>query len=106
MGAGGISYSGLAHLNINLGDHGNTLTVTGTAAGTATALFTGDGDDTTYIQATGGAVKLDTGAGQNSTLVGSVVPLDGSVATGIQGALTLIGNGADSLEIASDGSAT
>ena len=49
---GTISYSGLAQLNISLGLGGNTFYIAGTAAGTATSLDSGSGNDTVNVGTT------------------------------------------------------
>ena len=43
MGAAGITYSGLANLNIKLGSGGNTFTIANTASGTTTTVNSGTG---------------------------------------------------------------
>ncbi len=99
MGPNGITYSGLANLNINLGSGGNTFTIASTAVGTDTFLGSGTGADTVNVQATSGPATVNTGGGSNHNTVnvGSKAPATGGVLNNIQGALTVVGNGFDTL---------
>ena len=76
MGPSGITYSGLANLNINLGSGGNTFLISNTAAGTTTFLNSGAGADTVNVQATSGPTTVNTGGGTNHNVVnvGSLEP--------------------------------
>jgi hypothetical protein len=78
LGAG-VTYSGVAGLNINLGSGGDTFNVQSTAAATVTTL--------------------DTGVGVDIVNVGSLAPAKGGVASGIQGALVIVGGGKDTLNV-------
>src|SRR5262249_38092880 len=52
FGTGGsVGYTALGTLNVSMGSGGNTVTVAGTASGTATTLNTGAGNDTVNVQA-------------------------------------------------------
>ena len=99
MGLSGITYSGLANLNINLGSGGNTFLITNTAVGTTTFLNSGTGADTVNVQATSSPTTVDTGGGSNLNVVnvGSKAPAAGGVLNNIQGALTVVGNHFDTL---------
>ncbi len=104
MGAGGITYSGLAALNISLGGGGNTFTINSTISPTVTTLNSGSGSDTVNVQATGGTTIVNTGAGTNTVNVGSLMPTISGVLNNIQGALTIMGNGGDTLNVDNTGS--
>ena len=66
LGAGGITYSGLATLTIILGSGNDTFTVAGAPAATATTIDGGLGTNTAIINVTGNL------AGQNLTLLNFV----------------------------------
>ena len=85
MGAGGITYSGLATLNISLGS----------------------GNDTFNVQSTNSTTvnNLNTGSGTNTVNVGSLAPtLTGGIVDNIQGTLNLTGSGSDTLNVDDTGS--
>jgi hypothetical protein len=84
MGVGGITYSGLAKLNINLGSGSDTFNVWSTNATTSTDVLTG--------------------AGVNTVNVGSLTPAVGGVVDGIQGALYVYGSGVDIMNVDDTGS--
>jgi hypothetical protein len=84
MGAGGITYSGLHAININLGS----------------------GNDTFNIQSTQGVLAtttLNTGGGTNVVNVGSLAPGTSGVLSGIQGPLIVAGDGSDTLNVDNTG---
>jgi hypothetical protein len=66
-----------------------------------------NGNDTFNVLSTGNATTLITGAGLNTVNIGSLAPTmtNGTIA-GIQGALTVIGNGNDVLNVDNTGSVT
>src|SRR5208337_470518 len=109
MGPSGITYSGLANLNIDLGSGGNTFFINSTAVPTSTFLNSGTGADTVDVLATGGPTTVNTGGGsnQNTVNVGSTqppmpnyAPTDSNgIVDHIQGALTVIGNLADTMNV-------
>lgn len=125
MGASGITYSGLAALNLSLGSGGNTFTIDSTNASTATTLNSGsgndtvnlladsgvtninsqDGNDTINVQSTGGTTTVNTGTGANTVNVGSLAPATSGVVSGIQGALIVVGSGSDTMNVDNTGSA-
>ncbi len=86
MGASGITYSGLAALNINLGSGNDTFNVRGTKSTTVTTL--------------------NTGAGTNVVNVGSNEPSASGVTTGIAGSLVIVGSGSDTLNVDDTGNTT
>ncbi len=113
MGPSGITYNGFASLNIDLGSGGNTFVINSTAQPTTTILNSGAGADTVSILATGGPTTVNTGGGSNVNIVnvGSVAPPvtpdaptpnNGNV-NNIQGALSVVGNLADTLYIDDSG---
>ncbi|MGA2700304.1 MAG: hypothetical protein ABSH35_04325 [Isosphaeraceae bacterium] len=106
MGPSGITYSGLANLNIDLGSGGNTFLISNTAAGTTTFLNSGTGADTVNVQATSSATTVNTGGGSNHNIVnvGSLEPASDGIVNNIQGALTVAGNGADTMNVDDTGS--
>ncbi len=104
MGAGGITYSGLATLNISLGSHGNTFTIYSTYVSTTTNLNSGAGNDTVNVQTTSGVTNVNTGAGVNTVNIGSLAPTTGGILNGIQGALTVVGAGTDTMNVDDTGS--
>ncbi len=98
---GGLSYSSLAALNVSLGSGGNTVTVANTAGGTNTTVNSGKGSDTVNVQATSGPTTVNTGGGSNTNVVnvGSLEPATGGIVGHIQGALTVIGDGGDTMNV-------
>jgi hypothetical protein len=104
MGSSGITYSGLASLTVSLGSGGNTFTVANTAAGTTSVLNSGAGNDTVDVQATTGSTTVATGSGSDTVNVGTLAPASGGIVDDIQGMLTVMGNGAATLNIDDTGS--
>ncbi|MHB1421755.1 MAG: hypothetical protein ACYC3I_00885 [Gemmataceae bacterium] len=107
FGAGGsLSYASLAALNIAMGGGGNTFFIDNTAAGTTTTVNSGTGSDTVNVQNTGGTTIVNTGGGSNQNVVnvGSLAPATGGIVDGIQGALKIIGNSADTMNVDDTGS--
>jgi hypothetical protein len=124
MGASGITYSGLASLNISLGSGGNTFTISNTNAGTVTTLNSGGGADTVNltadsgttningqagndiinIRSTGAVTNVNTGAGTNTVNIGSLAPSANGIVNNIQGALTVTGSGSDVMNVDDTGS--
>ncbi|MGO9478591.1 MAG: hypothetical protein ACLQAH_13200 [Limisphaerales bacterium] len=86
MDAAGITWSGLAALNINLGSGNDTFNVLSTNSTTVTTV--------------------NTGPGTNTVNVGSLAPATGGVVGGIQGALMIVGSGSDTLNVDNTGSTT
>jgi hypothetical protein len=84
MGTGGITYSGLKYLNINLGSGNDTFNVKSTNSTTATTL--------------------NTGAGTNTVNVGSLAPSTNGILNNIQGALIVDGSSNDTLNVDDTGS--
>jgi hypothetical protein len=84
LGFGGLSYSGLATMNVKLGSGGNTVAVNSTAAGLVTNFNTGSGANSVYL-----------GSNTSSTVM-----------TGFAGALNLTGGGSDTLSINDSGDPT
>ncbi len=105
--SGSIAYGSLANLNILLGSGGDQITITSTAVATTTFVNSGSGVDTVNVNATSGPTTVNTGAGSNTNVVniGSKAPLAGSIVDNIQGALTIIGAGADTMNVDDTGSA-
>ncbi|MDB5291836.1 MAG: hypothetical protein JWL69_3077, partial [Phycisphaerales bacterium] len=129
---GEIDYAGVGALNVNLGSHGNTFTISDTAAATTTGVNTGSGIDTLKlvhdsgptnidtgsgaanampntvgILATGGATTVTTHAGDASNIVvGSGAPNPGGVLSGIGSLLSITGNSGDSLSLYDSGDGT
>jgi acrosin len=122
-----ITYAGVGALTISLGTAGNTFTITNTNAATTTILNSGTGvdtvtlvtdsgpttintqagGDTVYVQATGGVTTINTGTpGSDTVDVGSVLPpplFNGGVLGGINGKLTINGNGTDTVNLDDSG---
>ena len=103
MGPGGVTFSGLAFVNINLGSGGNTFTIASTIPG-STFLNSGTGNDTVNVQTTSGPTTVNTGGGTNTVNVGSLSPAVGGIVDGIQGALVVGGSGPDTLNVDDTGS--
>ncbi len=103
MGPDGITFSGLAFVNIDLGSGGNTFTIASTIAG-QTFVNSGTGNDTVNVQTTSGPTTVNTGGGTNTVNVGSLSPAVGGIVDGIQGALTVDGSGADTMNVDDTGS--
>ncbi len=79
MGVSGITYSGVASLNINLGSGNDIFNVQSTIAGTVTTL--------------------NTGAGTNVINLGSLAPATGGITGLIQGSLVVVGSGSDTMNV-------
>ena len=62
------------------------------------------GNDTFDVRSTSAATTINTGTGINTVNVGSIAPVNGGIVDGIQGALTIVGNGSDVLNIDDTGS--
>jgi hypothetical protein len=112
MGQVGILFEQLGTLNVSLGSGGNAVGIADAGNSTVTTVNTGAGDDTITlandsspnvintqsgtdqvdILTTGGPTNVNTGAGADTINIGN--------ATGaIQGAVTIVGNGADTLHV-------
>jgi hypothetical protein len=99
MGPGGITYSGLASLNIGLGAGNDVLVIDGTSSATTTVNGNA-GDDRFQVRGTTGSTILNTGAGDNTINIGSLQPNSNGVLTGINGKVTVNGQGsADVLNV-------
>ena len=106
MGGPGILYSGLSTLNISLGSGGNTFDIVSTGAATVTTLACGANNDTVYVQSTSGPTNILTPSGNDVIYVGTFGSpwfYNGAI-NGIQGALTIQGNGNDILNVLDMGS--
>ena len=109
FGTGGsLSYSSLAKLNIFMGSGGNIFLITNTASNTTTMVNSGTGADTVDVQGTGGPTTVNTGGGSNLNVVnvGSTAPATGGIVDNIQGALIVVGNSADTMNVDDTGSTT
>ena len=80
----GVSYSGLSALNVFLGSGVNTFNVLSTHAGLPTTIYDS--------------------AAQDVLNIGSLAPASGGILTGIQGALKIVGDGSDSVNVDDSGS--
>lgn len=96
MGASGITYTGIANLNISLGSHGNTFYVQSTSQTTLTTLNAGTGANT---------INLGSNASSPGPLVNGNAPNTGSILDNILGNLIINGSGADTLNLDDTGSA-
>ena len=119
MAVTGVTYAGIGTLNVNLGDSGNALTVSDTAAATTTNVNGGAGVDTitveldsgvTHVATAGGAdvvniraingvTTVDTGTGADVVNVGSSATLGSGVVDGITAALSVQGNTTATLNV-------
>lgn len=106
-----ISYTGAASLTILLGSGANTFTVADTSA--PTTLTGGAGDESFTIQDNHDLVTLNTGAGTNTvavqatdaplnitspaTAINTITLTNAGLTSGITAAVTLTGNGSDTL---------
>jgi hypothetical protein len=106
MGGQGMDYNTIQTLFIDLGSGGNTFTVANTAAGTTTTVNSGTGSDVVNVQATSSPTIVNTGGGTNTNTVnvGSKEPATGGIVDNIQGALTVVGDGTDTLNVDDTGS--
>ncbi|MDB5289466.1 MAG: hypothetical protein JWL69_707, partial [Phycisphaerales bacterium] len=117
LGTAGIGYSGFVAVNIHLGNGGNVFTVVNTIPG-STAITSGAGADTITVQSDSGPTSVNTGGGNDAVnilatsapitintggagadviTVGSHAPAAGGTLGSIQGALTVVGDGSDTL---------
>ena len=90
LGANGITYSGIATLNLSLGSGNNTLLITNTSAQTTT-INGGNGNDTFNVNGTAGTLNLNGGAGNNIFNFGSLAPATGGVLRTLVGAIYVTG---------------
>ncbi len=104
MGSGGIMYSGLKEIDINLGFSGNLFTIASTFSSTVTRLTT-DANDVINVQTTSDVTYVTTQSGSNTIHVGTLAPNTGGVLSGIQGALIIAGTGNDTLYLDDTGTA-
>jgi hypothetical protein len=107
-GPSALSYDTIETLTVSLGTGHDTLTVTDTSAGTATAIDTSNGSDTIMVQAVSSATIINSGPQIDTVTVGSAGPALAGVVRGIAAALTLVGgtagvDGSDVLIIDSSG---
>ncbi len=106
FGAGGsMNYSGIETMNLNLGNGGNTLTISGRSG--VTNISTGSGSDTINVLAVGGTTNINAGAGPNTFNVGSLIFNNGTgVLDGVQGTINYTGSGNDVMNVDDSGSDT
>jgi hypothetical protein len=98
MGTGGMSYSGISQLEIDLGNGNNNFTIAQTSA--ATTLLGGTGNDTVNVQATSNPTVVNVGLGTNTVNAGAPQQnAEGKLLAGIAGALSIIGGGTDTLNL-------
>jgi len=90
LGVSGIVYSGLAGLNIALGQGGDTFLIVNTPAA-VTRLNGNGGNDTFNILATTGTLYLNGGNGSNTFNLGSAAPGSGGTLNNLAGAILIIG---------------
>ena len=95
----GITYGGQASLNISLGSGANTLNVLSTYFATTTTLKDGLGNDIVNIQSTSGPTNIVTQSGGDVINIGSLAPVTGGILNDIQGAVTVVGDGHDTLNL-------
>ncbi|HEX8913633.1 MAG TPA: hypothetical protein VF796_14840, partial [Humisphaera sp.] len=105
-GTGGIKYSGVKALTLNLGTGGDAFVVASTNAATTTTLNAGGGNDSVGVRATGGKTSVNTGDGVNTVVVGGNAPALGGAMSGLVAGLTVVGGGVDSLTVDDSGNAS
>ena len=99
-----ISYANLGLLKLGLGSGNVGLTVAGTSAA-ATTITTVGGNDTVNIQATTTPLNVAFGGSAVNTVnVGSTAPATGGVVSNVLGAVTIVGDGSDLLNVDDTGS--
>ena len=96
MGPGGITYSGLALLNVSLGQGQDTFTVASTNPATVTNV---------NLQRTQGPATITTLSGTNFVNIGSNAPGTGGILDNLRGPINVIGDGATTLNVDDTGSA-
>jgi acrosin len=126
LASAGVTYSGLAGFNLNLGSATNTLTITNTAANTATrvtggtasdnitlqndagltTILSGAGNDQINVQGINAATSITTGAGTDTVNVGSNAPATPSATASVAATLTVNGGGNTQLNIDDTGDNT
>ncbi len=107
IGSGGVTYTGIANLNVALGSGVTAFTVAATAPTTAVSVNTGAGADVMNIQAAAAAgVHVTGGHGASTINVGSLAPAPGGTLAKIVGPVTLTGTGNDTLNIDDSGETT
>ncbi len=98
---------------VNVTNDGAVTTINGNAgndtinilADSAVTNINGNEDnDTINIQTTGATTNVNTGAGVNTVNVGSKTPLTAGIVNNIQGAIVVVGNNADTLNVDDTGS--
>ena len=114
----GVTYANVETLNVALGNGDNTVTVAGTAVGTATAVTTGSGNDAVDVQSAGADTSVQTGTGDDTVTVEATTgPLAIDTGTGanvvtvgpslaaVAGPVTLVAHG-DTLNLSDTADAT
>lgn len=102
----GITYSGLAGVNVFLAGGNSNFTVASTNSGTVTTINVLGGNQTINIQSTaaGSATYVNTPGGVNVVNIGSQAPQMGGTTNNIQGDLVVSGNGDCTMNIDDTGS--
>ena len=90
MGSSGITYSGLAVLNIYLGSGGNTFLVKSTHKA-QTVIDSGSGDDFVNIQSIAGPTLINGQNGNNTFNLSSTAPTAGGIVDNINAVLSING---------------
>lgn len=103
--AGEIDFDSLAVLNLNFGSAADSLTI-GDTSSTVTNINTGDGTNSLDVQATTNPLDITSGTNSSdSIVVGSSSSVGSGVLSGIQGQVSVAGNGSDILFIDDGGDA-
>ena len=101
---GGLTYQGVGALNISLGSGNNTFTIASTNSGTVTSLHGGSGVNTINVQNISSATTITTQANASDVInAGLGAGWQGSGNNGLQGLLTITGNGRDIMNIYEEG---
>ena len=92
-------------MNISLGSGANAFNIGSTNATTVTTLLCGTGNDTVYVQTAAGPTNILAPSGNDVIYVGTFGPPgNNGTVNGIQGPLTIQGDGNDTLNVFDMGS--
>jgi acrosin len=101
---GGLTYQGVGALNITLGSGNNTFTIASTNSGTVTSLHGGSGVNSINVQNISSATTVTTQANASDVInVGLSSGWQGWGTNGLQGLLTIAGNGRDIMNVYEEG---
>ena len=107
MGANGIVYENIETLNVNLGNHNNTVYIQGNSALTVENLNTGSGANIISLGSSAASfITTDNNSANAYTTIGQQSNNTGSVLDNVLGTINITGSGTDTLNVDDSGSNT